>query len=458
MTMLAPSRPNDTLTRHMLYPFTNASYAAKNPPLVIEGGEGVYIIDSEGRRYIDGQAGLWNVNVGHGRDEIKQAIRDQLEKISYYSQFGGTTTTPSVVLAERLCAMASHEGMARAFYSSGGSEANEAAFKLVRQYWRHVGEPNRHKIISLKRAYHGVTLGALSANGTPAYKEHFEPLLAGFSQVETPHVYRNPFTEDPEALGRLCAELLDREITYQGPKSVAAFIAEPVQGAGGVIVPPANFWPLIRAVCDKHGVLLISDEVVTGFGRLGSMFGSRHWGVKPDIMVFAKGINSGYVPLGATVMNKRVADAFVTEDESQFTMAAFWHGNTYAGHPLACAAALANLDIVEREHLDRNAGEVGSHLLARLRDVQQRHPTMGDVRGLGLMIGIELVKNPDTKEAFAASANYGSRIAEKCKQQGVLLRNLGDTFILSPPLVLTKAQADTIADTFESAITDVGRI
>ncbi len=451
------TRYNDTLTRSMLYPFTNASYAAKNPPLVIEGGEGAYVVDSSGKRYIDGQAGLWNVNVGHGREEIKEAIRAQLDKISYYSLFGGTTTTPSVELADRLCRMAAPEGMVQAFFSSGGSEANEAAFKLARQYWRHVGEPTRTKVISLKRAYHGVTLGALSANGTASYREHFEPLMPGFIQVETPHTYRNPFTTDPDALGRLCAELLEREIVYQNPKTVAAFIAEPVQGAGGVIVPPANFWPLVRDICDRHGVLLISDEVVTGFGRMGSMFGCRHWGVSPDIMVFAKGINSGYVPLGATVMNQRVSDAFHTADEAEFTMAAFWHGNTYAGHPLACVAALANLDIVEREGLDRNAGEVGAHLLARFRDVQTRHRNIGDVRGLGLMVGVELVQDPETKAAFPLTARFGAQIAEHCRERGVLIRNLADTFIISPPLVLTMAQADLLAEVFEDAIGAVER-
>ncbi len=457
MATQVQSRPNDTLTRHMLYPFSNASFAAKNPPLVIEGGDGVYVTDGQGKRYIDGQAGLWNVNVGHGREEIKQAIRDQLDRLSYYSLFGGTTTTPSVELADVLCRMAAHEGMVRAFFSSGGSEANEAAFKLARQYWRQAGEPTRHKIISLKRAYHGVTLGALSANGTASYREHFEPLLAGFSQVETPHVYRNPFTTDPEALGKLCAELLEREIVYQNPKTIAAFIAEPVQGAGGVIVPPANFWPLVREVCDRHGVLFISDEVVTGFGRLGSMFGCRHWGVKPDIMVFAKGINSGYVPLGATLMNKRVADAFLTEDEREFTMAAFWHGNTYAGHPLACAAAMANLAIVEREKLDRNAAEVGAYFLQRLKDVQTRHRNIGDVRGLGLMLGVELVKDPETKEALDPAIRFGGRIAEICRNKGVLIRNLADTFIISPPLILRKEQVDEMVDAFEAAISTVER-
>lgn len=457
MASMLQDRRNDVLTRSLLYPFTNASYAARHPPLVIEGGEGATVIDSSGRQYIDGQAGLWNVNVGHGREEIKQAIREQLDKLSYYSLFGGTTTMPSVRLAERLCQMTAPEGMVQAFFSSGGSEAVEAAFKLARQYWRQVGEPTRTKVISLKRAYHGVTLGALSANGAAAYREHFEPLMPGFVQVETPHTYRNPFTTDPEALGRLCAELLEREIVYQNPGTVAAFIAEPVQGAGGVIVPPANFWPLLRQVCDRHGVLLISDEVVTGFGRMGNMLGCRHWGVAPDIMVFAKGINSGYVPLGATMMNRRISDAFHTEDRDEFTMAAFWHGNTYAGHPLACVAALANLDIVEREGLDRNAGAVGAHMLAGFKAVQARHPHMGDVRGLGLMIGIELVRDPETKQPFALSAGFGSRIARLCQERGVLLRNLADTFIISPPLVLTEAQADTVVEAFEDAITIVER-
>ncbi len=454
---MPPVRRNDVLTRSMLYPFTNASHAALHPPLPIVGGEGVTVFDASGRSYIDGMAGLWNVNAGHGRAEIKRAISEQMDRISYYPLFGGMTTLPSVELADLLCRMTAPEGMARAFFSSGGSEAVEAAFKLARQYWRHAGEPARTKVISLKRGYHGVTLGALSANGTASYREHFEPLLAGFVQVETPHAYRNPFTTDPDALGVLCAELLEREIVYQNPATVAAFIAEPVQGAGGVIVPPANFWPLVRAVCDRHGVLLIADEVVTGFGRSGSMFGSRHWGVKPDIMAFAKGINSGYVPLGATMMNARVADAFLTEDAAEFTMAAFWHGNTYAGHPLACAAALANLAIVEGERLDLNAGEVGAHMLAGFRDVQSRHRHVGDVRGLGLMIGVELVRDRETKESFPLAAGFGSRVAALCQERGVLIRNLADTFIVSPPLVLTKPQADAVVQAFEDALTVVER-
>jgi putrescine---pyruvate transaminase len=277
-------------TQKLLYPFMNASYVDRNPPVVIEGGTGVHVTDRLGKQYIDGQAGLWNVNVGHGRREIQDAIRQQLDKISYYSIFAGTTNQPSIDLSERLVEMTAEEGMAAAFFSSGGSEANEAAFKLVRQYWQQIGQPQKTNIISLKNAYHGVTLGALSAIGSTYYRERFEPLLSWFSQVESPHLYRNPFgMTDQTELGSLCLTLMEREILYRGAVNVAAIIAEPVQGAGGVIVPPANYWPGLRQLCDKYGILLIADEVVTGFGRIGSIMGCRHWGVKPDIMTFAKG-------------------------------------------------------------------------------------------------------------------------------------------------------------------------
>jgi adenosylmethionine-8-amino-7-oxononanoate aminotransferase len=231
-----------------------------------------------------------------------------------------------------------------------------------------------------------------------------------------------------------------------------AEILEAGEASGGVVVPPANFWPLVREVLDRHGVLLISDEVVTGFGRLGNMMGCRHWGVKPDVMNFAKGINSGYVPLGATMMNARVADAFETEDDAQFSPAAFFHGNTYAGHPLACAAAIANLLIVEEEDLPANAGDVGAYLLARLRDVATRWPALGDVRGLGLMIGVELVADPVTKQPFELSEGVGARIANHCRERGVLIRNLADTFIISPPLTLRREHADEMVDVFEEAL------
>lgn len=451
------TQSNNRLAKSILYPFANIGHLAKNPPIAIDAGEGVYITDSSGKRYIDGQAGLWNVNVGHGRREVKEAIKAQLDRISYYTIFGGTTNTPAVELAELLCRLTEPEGMVRAFFSSGGSEAVESSLKLVRQYWRLRGEMTKTKIISLKRGYHGVTLGALSANGISSNREYFEPLLPGYFQVETPHFYRNPYTDDPETLGTICADMLEREIQYQGPHTVAAFIAEPVQGAGGVIVPPANYWPRVREICDKYDILLIADEVVTGFGRLGTMMGSRHWGVKPDIMNFAKGINSGYVPLGATMMNAKVAEAFDTSDTAQFSPKAFYHGNTYAGHPLACAAAIASLKIVEEENLPENAGRVGAYFLKRLKEVQSRHNMIGDVRGLGLMIGVELA-DPETGGPFDMSLNLGGRISDHCREKGVIIRNLADTFIISPPFVLEKGHVDEMVDTFEEAVAKAGRM
>lgn len=445
---------NDRLTKDILYPFANAGFLAQNPPLCIEGGEGVYVTDRNGKRYLDGQGGLWNVNVGHGRPEIRQAIVTQLDKLSYYSLFGSTTTLPSVEFAEVLCRLAAPEGMTRVFFSSGGSEAVETAIKIARQYW-HLTQPGRTKFISLRNAYHGVTLGALSLNGKAVYRAPYEPLLPGFSQVETPHLYRNPFTTDPEELGRICAMLLEREIIHQGPNSVAAFIAEPIQGAGGVIVPPRNFWPLVREICDRHGVLLIADEVVTGFGRSGSMFGCRAFGVKPDIMVFAKGINSGYVPLGATMVNARIAEAFDTDDRNEFSPRTFMHGNTYAGHPLACAAGIANLRIVEAENLPANAGSVGGYLLERLAGLAPRHRNIGDIRGMGLMVAVELVADKDTKKPFELSERFGARVWERCVENGVLIRNMADTFIMSPPLTLTRAHVDEMVDVFDKAISAV---
>ena len=443
-----------TKPQHILYPFANQAHIASHPPLCIMGGDDVWVDDAQGKRYLDGQGGLWNVNVGHGRPEMKLALVEQMEKISFYSMFGGTTNEPAEQLADELCRLAAQEDMSRVFYSGGGSEANESAFKLSRQYWRLQGAEGRHKIVSLRRAYHGVTLGALSACGTTAYRAPYEPLLAGFSQVDTPYFYRNPYTGDPLRLGEICADLLEREIIYQGPESVAAVVAEPVQGAGGVIVPPANFWPLIRAVCDRHDVLLIADEVVTGFGRTGCMFGSRGWGVKPDLMVFAKGINSGYVPLGATMINRRVAQAFERVPAVQFDKHAFFHGTTYNGHPLACATALANLRIIENERLVQSAGAVGDYFLQALTELQARHDTMGDVRGKGLMLAIEFVRDKTTREPFDLGVGHGARISSRCRELGVLVRNLADTFIISPPLTLQREHVDTMVAALDQAISE----
>lgn len=429
------------------HPFADPNATAKDPPLIIERGHGAVVTDIDGKEYIDGQGGLWNVNAGHGRKEIIEAITEQLNTLQYYSLFAGTTHPKAIELSKLLVDLTAPEGMTRAFFSSGGSESVEGALKLARQYWRLKGQAHRTKIISLQRAYHGVAFGGISANGTPSFRHMFEPLMGGFIRVETPYVYRNPFSNDPAELAAICATLLDRLIENESPDTVAAFIAEPIQGAGGLIVPPEEYWPLVRQVCDKHGILLIADEVVTGFGRCGVMFGSRMWNVKPDMMVFAKGINSGYVPLGAIMFNERVEEAFRNHPE-----AAFAHGNTYQAHPLGCAAALANLDIIVKDGLTENAGEVGSYFLRKLMELKERQKHVGDVRGKGLMIGVELVADKKTKAKFPDSDQFGHNVARRCRDNGVLIRNISDTFIISPPLILTKEHVDKIVEVMDEAL------
>ena len=432
---------------HHWHPMAEPKQAEQSSPLVFERAEGIYIYDTEGRRYLDSQGGLWCVNVGHGRKEVKDAIKAQLDQLPYYTTFGDTSNLPVMELAERLVRMLAPEGMQRVFFSSGGSDANETALKLARQYWKLSGEAQRSKFISLKQGYHGVHFGGTSIGGQMFLRSMYEPVLPGCFQVDTPWLYRNPYTNDPDELGKICADLLEREILHQGPHTVAAFIAEPVQGAGGVIVPPDNYWPLVREICNKYGVLLIADEVVTGFGRSGSMFGCRGWGVKPDIMCLAKGINSGYIPLGATVVNERVRQAW----DSDHPLAAILHGYTYSGHPVACAAANAALQIVEDEELQVNAAKVGSYSLAKLKNEFADYDFIGDVRGKGLMMAIELVADKATKEPLVPDDPFLELIQDLTRKEGLLIRNLGSTLIISPPLVFTKENVDEMTGMISNA-------
>ena len=424
--------------RAVWHPMVDPKVMEANPPIIVARGEGVRVFDTTGKPYLDLVAALWNVNVGHGRPELKRAIVEQLDRIAYYSTFNGSSNPPSIELSVLLTEMLAQEKMAKVLFSSGGSDAVETAIKLARQYWKLEGQPERVKIISLKYGYHGVHLGGASANGNPAFRRAYEPLAPGFLQVESPFLYRNPWTQDPDELATICAGDLDREIQFQGADTVAAFIAEPVQGAGGVIVPPATYWPKVREICDRHGVLLISDEVVTGFGRTGSLFGARGWGVAPDIMALAKGINSGYIPLGATIVNERVAGAW----RKDHPLAAIMHGYTYSGHPLACAAALACQQIVRDEDLTGNAERVGAYFLERLHWLKDRHAAIGDVRGKGLMLTIECVRDRKSKQPFAPADSYGARLCANGLARGLVVRWQNGKVILSPPLVFSRENVD----------------
>ena len=432
--------------RHVWHPMADPNASAANPPVIIDKSDGVYVYDIDGSRYLDCTASLWNVNVGHNRPEVKQAIIDQLDRLAYYNTFGNASNPPSIALSTLLVDMLSEENMKRVIFSSGGSDAIETALKITRQYWKLEGMPQKTKVFSLKNAYHGVHMGGLSAGGNNIWRHAYEPLLPGFFQIESPYLYRNPWTHDPDELGAMCANMLDREIQHQGPDTVGAFIAEPVQGAGGMIVPPANFWPLVREVCDKHNVLLIADEVVTGFGRTGSMFGSRHWGVKPDIMCLAKGINSGYVPLGATLVNDRVEAAWSKDSP----LAAIMHGYTYSGHPLACAAALANLSIVMDEDLPSNAADTGTYFLEKLSTLTE-FSSVGDVRGLGLMLAVELVRSKHSKEPCMPSDDLCVGLHTLCREQGIWVRIQGNKMILSPPLVFERGHVDEAINAIRGA-------
>ena len=453
------SNKNDNFLReenakHQFHPMIHPLLSRQHPPQIMVGGEGVYVTDIEGKAYVDGIGGLWNVNVGHNRKEVKDAIISQMDRISYYSSFAGTTTGPGIELSAKIVQMTVTEEMDKVLFSANGSDAVETALKLARQYWKLSGEPLRTKFISLKQGYHGVHFGGASVNGSTLYRTTYEPLLGGCFQIDAPWTYRNPWSDDPDELATIVANQLEREIQHQAPHTVAAFIAEPVQGAGGVIVPPPSFWPKVREVLDRYGVLLISDEVVTGFGRTGSMFGTRGWGVKPDIMCFAKGLSAGYIPLAATVLNKRVASAWYREVSPEgFVM----HGYTATGHPLGCAAALAVLDIVERDDLPANAAKQGKRLLDGLQHLPGLSAIVGEVRGKGLMVGIDLVAEKSTRQPLDPASGIGELVASFAREEGVIVRPAGSTIILSPPLVIEAKHIDKIINALTVAFTRLGR-
>jgi putrescine aminotransferase len=446
MSML-PSATEDQV-RHFWHPMAHPNDWEGASVLRIVKGDGLYVWDDKGHKMLDGFAGLWCVNVGHNRPEVKAAINQQMDQLSYYQLFDGVSHPGAEQLSAKLIQMTEQEGMSRVLFGMGGSDGVETALKVARQYWVLKGAPQRTRFISLKNAYHGVHMGGASVSGLPIYRLSYGPLLEGCSQIESPWLYRNPWNcDDPNQLGELVAAQLERDILYYGADSVAAFIAEPVQGAGGVIVPPANFWPAVRKICDKYGVLLIADEVVTGFGRSGAMFGCRGWGVKPDIMVLAKALTAGYVPLSATLINQRVAQAWKDNHDAHGLLMT---GFTYGGHPLACAAALAVLDIVEKENLPANAAHMGEYLLSQLQPFEQHYRSVGNVRGKGLMIAIDLVTDKASKTPIPPDDKLAFRIAEATRAAGAVVRPVGSKLVLAPPLTLDKASCDLLVAALRS--------
>lgn len=435
--------------RYFWQPMAHPAEAQRNTPRIITGGEGVTITDIDGHKVVDGVAGLWNVNLGYSCQPVKDAIASQLDALPYYSAFAGTTNDQAIELSYELAEFFAPDGLTRAFFTSGGSDSVDVALKLARQYHRVRGEEGRTKFISLKQGYHGTHFGGASVNGNQKFRNPYEPLLPGCFHIPAPYTYRNPFDEtDPERLAQLCAKALEAEIAFQGANTVAAFIMEPVLGAGGVLPPHPSFMPMVREICSKHGVLLISDEVITGFGRTGTQSGARHWGVQPDIMTTAKAITNGYFPFGAVMISGAVADVFENDTSGR---ASVDQGYTYSGHPVGAAAALAAVAEIKRLRVWENAAARGDELFAGLQGLAQKHDIIGDVRGgEGLMAGIELVTNRDTKEPVAKELTL--QVQKVAYDAGAMIRASGHNILLSPPLVLTSKDVGTILSAIDAGL------
>ncbi|HEX5506334.1 MAG TPA: aspartate aminotransferase family protein [Thermomicrobiales bacterium] len=432
---------------HHLHPVTNLRQHLKTGPLIIERGEGAHLWDTEGKEYLDGFAGLWNVNVGYGRRELAEAARDQMERLAYSPTFYGLSTPPTIELAAKLAEMLPGP-LNHVNFTSGGAESNETALKIARYYWSIGGRPEKVKIISRLMGYHGIAMGALAATGIPAYWQHFGPRTPGFIHLSAPYDYRNnPGLSEDEFVARLVAEL-EETIAREGADTIAAFIGEPVQGAGGVVVPPAGYWKAIAPVLKEHEILLIADEVITGFGRTGAMFGMQQYDFQPDIASLAKGITSGYIPLGGVSISDEIFSRIAEPDQL------FYHGFTYSGHPTACAVALRNIAIIEDEHLVANAQARGEQLLGGLTRLLD-HPHVGNVRGKGLMAYAELVADKDSKAKYDPSFNLGGKIQQATRGRGLIVRASNDGVAVAPPLVISEAEVDELLTKLEEAIREV---
>lgn len=432
--------------RSFWHPMTAPSDSLKNPPAIIIGAECVRIRDIDGHEVVDAVGGLWNVNLGYSCQPVKDAITAQLDRLPYYSTFRGTSNDAVIELAEELRRFFEPDGLTRAFFTSGGSDSVETALRLARQYHKIRGEAGRTKFLSLKKGYHGTHIGGASVNGNANFRTAYEPLLPGCFHIPAPYTYRNPFNEsDPAKLAQLCLQALDDEIAFQGAGTIAAFIMEPILGAGGVIPPHASFMPGVDAICRKNGILLIADEVITAFGRTGAWTGCRLWGVKPDFTCTAKAITNAYFPFGAVMIAEGVAQVFEADESGK---AAIGHGYTYSGHPVGAAAALACLAETERLNVNKNAAARGAELHQGLLALQDKYEVIGDVRGgHGLMCALELVADRATKKP--ADKAVPAKVQATAYQAGAMVRVSGPNIILSPPLVLTSADVGTILDALD---------
>ena len=417
--------------------------AEEGEPQIIVGAKGIRVTDSDGKSWIDVNGGYNSVNVGYGRTEIADAAREQMLKLAYFPQ--GSTTEALVRFVEKLGQMAPGN-LERVWPVTGGSEANETALKIARAYQKRVGESGRYKIISRRRSYHGATGGVMWLADHPG-RADYGPAMTGMVYAPQPNPYRCELGgQTPSECAVRCAQAVEDLILFHGPSTVAAFIAEPISSAATAAVPGDEYWPMIRQICDKYGVLLISDEVICGFGRTGKMFAMEHWGVVPDIMTVAKGVVSSYLPIAAAIASTDVAEVFAGEDSS------FRQALTFGGHPVAAAAALKNIEIMENEGMVENSAETGAYMLNQLESLQDEHPIIGDARGIGLLQGMELVSDRDTKAEFPSELKIGERLSEKFRQEGLILGARDSSVGVSPSLCITRDEVDEIVAAIDRAL------
>jgi putrescine aminotransferase len=413
---------------------------------LITRAEGCTIYDAEGNAILDGLAGLWCVNAGYGREELARAAYEQMQELPYYNTFFKTASVPTVRLAAEVAGRLGGN-LAHVFFNTSGSEAVDTAFRLVRHYWAVKGQPKRRIFISRWNAYHGSTVAAASLGGMKLMHAQGDLPIPGIEHIMQPYLFGDAFGEDPAAFATRAAAALEQRILAIGAENVAAFIGEPVQGAGGVIIPPPGYWQQIEAICRKYGILLISDEVICGFGRLGRWFGFQHFGVRPDIVTMAKGLSSGYLPISATGVASHIV-ATLREAGGEFV-----HGYTYSGHPVCAAVALKNLEILSRERLvERTAEDSGPYLANALQRLRS-HPLIGDARSLGLIGGVEIVARPGTNERIAGKeGTAGPIVRDICIRRGLMVRAIRDTLVFCPPLIITHAEIDRLVDTIRAAL------
>ena len=423
---------------HHMHPFTAGAELAAKGVRVITAAKGVWLTDSEGNRILDAMGGLWCVNIGYGRREMAQVAARQMEELSYYNTFFQTTHVPAIALAAKIAELAPGD-LNHVFFASSGSEANDTNIRLVRRYWTIKGQPEKTVIIARKNGYHGSTMGSGTLGGMSSIHAN-GGMIPGVVHIDQPHWYAEGGDSTPEAFGLERARQLEAKILELGVEKVAAFIGEPVQGAGGVIIPPTTYWPEIQRICDKYGILLIADEVITGFGRTGAWFGSQTYGIKPHIMTIAKGLSSGYQPIGGSVVCDEVAATIAGAGD-------FNHGYTYSGHPVAAAVALENLRIMQEENIVEHVRDVANPYLASRWAALADHPLVGEARLVGLMGSIALTPDKARRAKFASEAGtVGLRCRERCFANNLVMRHVGDRMIISPPLVITPAEIDILME------------